>query len=107
MNRERITLAQEPQLRMRSTSSAHIVLGMDLKEADRLLRRCDRPKMLRLEACSRAGGEPWDAHRPFSSSLALRKKAYAHPKAPRPRGSRLQAGAFWGDRSGAAAGRLL
>ena len=38
VHRQRIALAQRGELRMRRAAGAHVVLGMDLEESDRLRR---------------------------------------------------------------------
>src|SRR5712675_537559 len=57
MHRQRIAFAQRAELRVRRPAGAHVVLGVNLEESDRLRSGEDVVKMRRLEANSGTRGQ--------------------------------------------------
>src|SRR6266513_1502447 len=55
MHRQRIAFSQSSKLRMRRSARAHVILGVNLDEPDRVCRRENVAKMRGLEADAGAG----------------------------------------------------
>src|SRR6266550_8277248 len=65
MHRQRIAFAQRAELRVRRPAGAHVVLGVNLEESDRLRSGEDVVKMRRLETDAGACGQTGSSeHRP-------------------------------------------